>query len=522
MEDGVYLRQFLRAKQHFLNNQEEIWQTFLTGLVNVFGGIINELPAIPSSESLPTKPLILLFHDPHDIVDRIIGTLTDDELEKSGLFRTVATILNANVYEASGIPFGTQSKKPLITAARSTLKPLELVHTYLADTPLLDLLLTPVPFEIPEYISIEQNRLPFDPDHPKHHCYQCRRPLPPDFAEEHWQELSYPLGPFFHTEHCKITAANRHQHDGASPEDAYRSLVKEYELAVRTYEDKKQDKDEADNQKQQEREAEELRKAQEAQERREERDRQAWLRDQERAETKWEREQEQLRKDQEAEEERVAAEQAEAQQQTTNRSVYERLDDTTRCEHTQIVAGSGAGKTTLIEYDILKLLSRPNPPGIVVIDPKGLLIQRLQKLALFHPDNGRLRDRLIIVDPAHSPALNMFDTSGFRVNENQTIDIFQYMFASKINALTPKQGTMFAFVVRLLLSMKTATIHDLLDLCDDKSPSVEQSAFRPYIENLDRTSQRFFTNEYFGEKSEYASTKKKSNSAYTACSDFPN
>lgn len=185
----------------------------------------------------------------------------------------------------------------------------------------------------------------------------------------------------------------------------------------------------------------------------------------------------------------------------------EPITDEHRFEHTLIVAASGGGKTTLMENQILEFLQRPNPPGIIVIDPKSLLIARIQKLALFDPDNGRLRDRIVIIDPSHTPALNMFDSRGFPINENQLVDIYQYMFASKDNAITPKMTTMFTFLVRLLSTIPQATIHDLLDLCDDRARSLDESKFASKIRQLDRTAIRFFENDYYGAKSDYGSTR---------------
>jgi hypothetical protein len=185
----------------------------------------------------------------------------------------------------------------------------------------------------------------------------------------------------------------------------------------------------------------------------------------------------------------------------------EPITDLHRFEHTQVVAGSGSGKTTLYEHEILQMLKRPNPPGIVVIDPKGSFVDRLQQLAVFDPDSGSLRHRLIVVDPKYKPALNMFDTTGFQINENATVDIYQYMFASKENALTPKMGTLFRFLLRVLRQMKDATIHDLLDLCDDRARSIDESVFGPAIRSLDRTSQRFFEKDYYSKSTEYNSTR---------------
>jgi hypothetical protein len=183
------------------------------------------------------------------------------------------------------------------------------------------------------------------------------------------------------------------------------------------------------------------------------------------------------------------------------------ITDRHRFEHTLIVGGSGAGKTTLIQQIILDNLTRDDPPAMVVLDPKGLMIDRLQRLAVFNPDDGRLKDRIVVVDPLQCPAINMFDPGTKRLQlhsdmlrqqiENQAVEQFGYIFSSVGNELTEKQSIPFGFVVRLLFSMEGATIHTLLDVLDDRSKTLDQSPFAPHIGQLDPISQRFFRNEFF-------------------------
>src|SRR5205814_5277782 len=113
----------------------------------------------------------------------------------------------------------------------------ELVTAFFKDTPLLHLFDLKVPMVVPQQVRIEQGKLPLDPNHPKHHCYQCKRRLAADFATQYWQELVFPGGPFFHTEHCKSTALARHRTLDRDYVDAYRTLVKEYNVFVREYEE---------------------------------------------------------------------------------------------------------------------------------------------------------------------------------------------------------------------------------------------------------------------------------------------
>lgn len=180
-----------------------------------------------------------------------------------------------------------------------------------------------------------------------------------------------------------------------------------------------------------------------------------------------------------------------------------------RMEHTAIVAGSGWGKTQLLQSIIVGDLESGHPPGIVVIDSTGAMVRRIQRLALF---NERLKDRLIIIDPeiAPAPALNMFDISSPRLQrydatqresiESDIISLFNYVFSSIDNPLTAQQATPFTFMVRLLLSMPGANVNSLIELLEDSPREGYDGAdpkFKSAIERLDDTAQKFFKTQYY-------------------------
>ncbi len=183
------------------------------------------------------------------------------------------------------------------------------------------------------------------------------------------------------------------------------------------------------------------------------------------------------------------------------------IPEESRLEHTFILGGAGAGKTTLIQQLILDDLQAPDPPALVVIDPKGLLVERLQRLAVFAPNGGPLADRLVIVDPALKPALNMFHAAD-RWNqmysdemrhkmEAQAISNFSYIFSSVESPLTQKQGVCFNFCIRLLFRYPDADIRTLMRLLDDPAKTEAQSKFHPVIQRLDDTTRNFFENDYY-------------------------
>ncbi|MGY4282718.1 hypothetical protein ACVWXO_001938 [Bradyrhizobium sp. LM2.7] len=158
IKEHVDLRRFLRAKQHFLANDERVGDLLITALRNVGWGFISSLPELSeNTDAAPlTVPLISLLRNPHEIVDRIIGTICKKEHVEAGLFTTLYERLYANLCEASGnSPEDEKPRRPMIYAADSELPPIELIETYLKRTPFADLFLCPVPFSIPAKTRFE-------------------------------------------------------------------------------------------------------------------------------------------------------------------------------------------------------------------------------------------------------------------------------------------------------------------------------------------------------------------------------
>ncbi len=191
------------------------------------------------------------------------------------------------------------------------------------------------------------------------------------------------------------------------------------------------------------------------------------------------------------------------------------IPNSMRAEHTHILGPSGSGKTTLLQQLILQDLAQDNPPGMVIIDPKGLMVERIQSLDVFNPTTGRLKDRLVVIDPTHNPppALNMFHAASAwnrmwsedqrRRIENQVISTFAFIFSSSGSKLTDKQSVPFSYAVRLMFGMES-TIHTLVDLMDDptrtddaKGQKYSECKFAPFIGRLDPVSQRFFEKDFF-------------------------
>jgi Type IV secretion-system coupling protein DNA-binding domain len=151
MKEQLDLRRFLRAKEHFLGNQDRVYETLKNAICNIIGGLIGRLPPLAGEATL-SVPLLSLMQKVGDTVDRILGTINTEEHQTLGLFTSLMDTFYENVCQASGIVPNSESTKRFITADKSDLPSNELVKTYLRNTPFLDLFDTPVPFAIPDEI----------------------------------------------------------------------------------------------------------------------------------------------------------------------------------------------------------------------------------------------------------------------------------------------------------------------------------------------------------------------------------
>lgn len=178
-----------------------------------------------------------------------------------------------------------------------------------------------------------------------------------------------------------------------------------------------------------------------------------------------------------------------------------------RFEHCHIIGGTGHGKTQLLQRLIHHDLqaAQDETMSMIVIDSQGDLIRKLSALKVFDPtDSGSLTDRFLLVDPAdidHPPALNLFDPGLRRMAEytpyqrelafNSLVDIYGRFFGALLGSeLTARQGAVFRYLARLMLTIEGATIHTLIELMDDVGP------FKDHIAKLDPTARRFFEKEF--------------------------
>lgn len=191
------------------------------------------------------------------------------------------------------------------------------------------------------------------------------------------------------------------------------------------------------------------------------------------------------------------------------------ISDQSRMEHGYILAGSGHGKTQLMQNFIMLDLAaaKKEKRSIVVIDSQGDLISKIARIELFNPAykgtpedlHGILSDRIVIIDPNdvdYPSAINMFAMNETRMAsygsterekvQNSAIELYEHFFSELLGAeLTARQGMVFKYLARLMLEIPDATILTLRDLMDDAKP------FIPYMDKLSASARVFFAREFF-------------------------
>lgn len=189
-----------------------------------------------------------------------------------------------------------------------------------------------------------------------------------------------------------------------------------------------------------------------------------------------------------------------------------------RFEHCHIIGGTGHGKTQLMQRMIHDDLVAAAEDGrsVVVIDSQGDMINKLIRLELFSPDvPGSLADRLVLIDPSdieYPAALNLFDahldrTEGYSPVDrervlNGVVALYETFFGEMLGAeLTQKQGVVFRYLARLMITIPGANIQTLMQIMEDGA------AFKPHMARLQGSAKHFFETEFFAPS--FAATKKQ-------------
>ena len=177
-----------------------------------------------------------------------------------------------------------------------------------------------------------------------------------------------------------------------------------------------------------------------------------------------------------------------------------------RFEHCHILAGTGHGKTQLIQTLILNDLKHHGESGFCVIDSQGDLIKKLSMNYRFAPESEEsLSERFILIDPTDVEfpvclnmfALNQTDVQGSSPADremitNSTVELYSYMFGALFGAeLTQRQGLIFQYLARLMMQIPGATIQTLREVLENGKK------FIPYMEKLGGSAQAFFKTQFF-------------------------
>lgn len=192
--------------------------------------------------------------------------------------------------------------------------------------------------------------------------------------------------------------------------------------------------------------------------------------------------------------------------------------------HMHVLAGSRGGKTTWLKAHFMSLLNMEQQPSIIVMDSQGDLIREISHLDVFHPEHGRLRDKLIIISAREiqfPPALNIFDIPLDRISSSGeagrelilsgVIDTFKYLFDHLLEIkLTEKQEAVFSNILGLLITMpetmgRAATLQDMVDIM--RKPQDYLAAIEALEDEEDR---RFFLEDFMAsKKNQYEDTKQQ-------------
>ncbi|MCI0558462.1 MAG: type IV secretion system DNA-binding domain-containing protein [Nitrososphaera sp.] len=191
------------------------------------------------------------------------------------------------------------------------------------------------------------------------------------------------------------------------------------------------------------------------------------------------------------------------------------IPSASRFEHTHILGGTGHGKTQLLQRlinDDLSLVGQ-GEGSLCVIDSQGDLINTVSRLSCFsYPP---LSDRLILIDPhdAEYPVcLNLFDLGKSRIDRlnakereqifNSAVELYEYIFGSLLDAeLTQRQGLIFRYLARLMMTIPGATLHTLREVLE------HGEKWKPYMGKLTGITKTFFETQFFSPS--FSQTKKQ-------------
>jgi DNA replication protein DnaC len=171
---------------------------------------------------------------------------------------------------------------------------------------------------------------------------------------------------------------------------------------------------------------------------------------------------------------------------------FEMPSDHSRYEGVHVLGPNGSGKTTLAQEFIIHDIMRDDCPSLVIIDPKGTLVNRLKAFKHIDPN------RLVIIDATspHPAKLGFFAKPANMDSDqrlNQAIATYKYILKAANFAFTPKQGILFRNLVLLMFATR-GTISSLLDFLREYPGNPK--SFADQISLLPEGAQKFFNRDF--------------------------
>jgi hypothetical protein len=147
VKEFVLYRNMLLQKQYFFANIERHLELLERTLMRLILGFAQQLPEFEDPSPF-TIPLAYALPDLKDFIERVYGTLLEEQFEQGGLFAQLTERIARNLHVVAGVPWGEENRRGWKTPGDVT-GPLEqIVRQFLGGTPLEKLLLTPVPLRL--------------------------------------------------------------------------------------------------------------------------------------------------------------------------------------------------------------------------------------------------------------------------------------------------------------------------------------------------------------------------------------
>lgn len=164
LEEGVLVRATLNRQLHFLADQDRLLTIWRDKLVRAFSGMLEYFPlsaftdidekgvAADDSVVLPQARAYNLCDNLPEVVERLIVTFYDDDVQNAHLFDPLRERFNDNLFRVSGVPReqAHESNHKIVLPTRNrNASPEYLIEAYLLGTPFVDFFCSTLPFAIP-------------------------------------------------------------------------------------------------------------------------------------------------------------------------------------------------------------------------------------------------------------------------------------------------------------------------------------------------------------------------------------